>query len=173
VRAPQGKARADGVSFFSYYQPSMAPPAPAGGAAPAVDPGSTPPPKAPPPPAASPERLDFLVRGAGGVPAAFSAPAPVPPMPWIERPDRGFIAGTVVDASGAAIEGRTVRIRRGGWFRRTRKATTDADGWFGMTRLTPGRYTVRLEDARGTALPDRVEVIVIAGSVARAAMTVK
>jgi uncharacterized lipoprotein YddW (UPF0748 family) len=186
VRTPDGAGRADGVSVFSYFQPSMAPPAPAGAAAPAVVPGSTPPAQAPPPPAAAPDRLDYLVRGAGASPAAFTGPARVPPMPWIERPTHGFIAGTVsadsngpleagpsglAPSSGAAgMEGRTVRIRRTGWFRRTRKTVTDANGWFGMTQLAPGRYSVGLEDAQGRALPDRVEVAVTAGGVARAVL---
>jgi hypothetical protein len=148
----------------------MAPPAPAGAPAPAVVPGSTPPPKAPPPPAASPDRLDYLVRGAGGPPAAFTGPAPVPPMPWIERPTQGFVAGTVVDAGGSALEGRTVRIRRTGWFRRTRKTTSDANGWFGMTKLSPGKYVIQLEDAAGNVLRDRVEAVVSAGTVARVAL---
>ena len=170
VRAAEGRARADGMSFFSYYQPSMAPAAPPGGPVPVVTPGSTPPPQAPPPPAAAPDRLDYLIRGAGAAPAVFTAPAPVPPMPWIERPTHGFIAGSVSDAAGAALEGRTVRIRRTGWFRRTRKTTSDANGWFGMTRLAPGTYTVRLEDAQGNLLPDRVEVAVSVGTVARVAL---
>lgn len=74
---------------------------------------------------------------------------------------------------GAALEGRTVRIRRAGWFRRTMKTTTDANGWFGMTKLAPGRYGVELEDANGRALPDRVEVVVAPGRVARAALDSK
>ena len=94
-------------------------------------------------------------------------------MPWIDRPTQGFIAGTVTDAGGAALEGRTVRIRRTGWFRRTRKTTSDANGWFGMTKLAPGTYHVRLEDAHGNALPERVEVVVTAGSVARVPITVR
>ena len=173
VRAPDGRHRADGLSIFSYYQPSMAPPAPPGAPAAAVQPGSTPPPQAPPPPTAAADRLDYLVRGAGTSPAAFTGPAPVPPMPWIERPTHGFVAGTVAAEDGTAAEGRTIRIRRAGWFRKTRKTTSDANGWFGMTRLSPGKYHVRLEDARGNALPERVEVIVAAGAVARAAIIVK
>jgi uncharacterized lipoprotein YddW (UPF0748 family) len=172
VRSPEGRARADGVSFFSYYQPSMAPP-PAPSSAAAVQPGSTPPPQAPPPPAAAPDRLDYLIRGAGAAPSAFTSPAPVPPMPWIESPTHGFIAGSVSDAARAALEGRTVRVRRTGWFRRTRETTSDANGWFGMTRLSPGKYHVRLEDTRGSALPERVEVVVAAGGVARVAVADK
>jgi uncharacterized lipoprotein YddW (UPF0748 family) len=171
VRAADGRARADGVSFFSYYQPSMAPPAAPGAAAPVVQPGSTPPAQAPPPPAAPPGRLDYLIRGAGGQPPAFMSSAPVPAMPWIERPTHGFIAGSVADGTGAAMEGRTVRIRRTGWFRRTRKTVTDANGWFGMTKLSPGTYSVRLEDAQGNSLPERAEVTIAAGRVARVRLT--
>ena len=171
VRAPDGTHRADGVSIFSYYQPSMAPPPPAGAAAPAVVPGSTPTARTPAPPPAAPDRLDYLVRGAAGAPAAFTGPARVPPMPWIERPTHGLIAGTVTGADGGAFEGLTVRIRRTGWFRRTMKTATDANGWFGMTKLAPGKYSVGLEDANGRALPDRVEVVVTPGRVARATLS--
>jgi hypothetical protein len=66
--------------------------------------------------------------------------------------------------------GRTVRIRRTGWFRRTRKATSDANGWFGMTKLSPGKYVIQLEDAAGNVLRDRVEAVVSAGTVARVAL---
>ena len=171
VRSMDGDAKADGVSFFSYYQPSMAPAPPAGAPAPPVVPGSTPPPQALPPPIAAPDRLDYLVRGAGGAGAAFTGPAPVPPMPWIERPTHGFVAGTVSDAAGSAIEGRTVRVRRTGWFRRTRKTASDANGWFGMTKLSPGTYSVRLEDSAGRPLPVQAEVTIAAGRVARVALT--
>jgi uncharacterized lipoprotein YddW (UPF0748 family) len=167
ARTPDGKNRADGVSLFSYYQPSMAPPAPTGQAASAVTPGSTPPPQTPPPPAAAPDRLDYLIQGAGNSPAAFTGPAAVPAMSWIERPTDGFAAGTVSDAKGTAIEGHTVRIRRTGWFRKTRKTMTDATGWFGMTNLTPGTYSVRLEDPAGRPLPVQAEVTIAAGLVVR------
>jgi uncharacterized lipoprotein YddW (UPF0748 family) len=167
VRTPDGKNRADGVSLFSYFQPSLAPPPPAGAAAPTVIQGATPPAQAPPPPAAAPDRLDYLVRGAGNAPAAFTGPTAVPTMSWIERPTHGFVAGTVSDAMGAAMEGRTIRIRRTGWFRRTRKTTSDANGWFGMTKLAPGTYSVRLEDPAGRPLPVQAEVTIAAGLVAR------
>ena len=167
ARTPDGKNLADGVSLFSYFQLSMAPPPPAGAAAPTAIQGATPPPQAPPPPIAAPDRLDYLVRGAGNAPAAFTGPVAVPTMSWIERPTHGFVAGSVSDAMGAAVAGRTIRIRRTGWFRRTRRTASDANGWFGMTKLAPGKYHVRLEDAHGNALPERVEVVVTAGSVAR------
>jgi hypothetical protein len=173
ARTPDGKNRADGVSFFSYFQPSLALPPRAGAAAPTAIQGATPPPQAPPPPAAAPDRLDYLVRGAGNAPAAFTGPAAVPTMSWIERPTHGFVAGSVSDAMGAAMEGRTIRIRRTGWFRRTRKTTSDANGWFGMTKLVPGTYNVRLEDSAGRPLPVQAEVTIAAGRVARVRLTDK
>ena len=173
VRAADGRRRADGMSFFSYYQPSMAPVPPPGAVTPFVTPGSTPPPQAPPPPTAAQDRLDYLLRGAGHAAPAFTGPASVPPMPWIEQPTHGLVAGIVLGANGATLEGRTVRVRRTGWFRRTRRTTTDANGWFGMTQLAPGVYSVRLEDPAGRPLPVRAEVAIAAGRVARARLTEK
>ena len=187
VRSPEGRARADGVSFFSYFSPSLRPipsaatgaavTQPAAGAAAAAQTRPAVAPAAPVPPtqAAEPDRLDFLVRGVGNVRPAFTAPAPapVPAMPWIERPTQGFIAGTVVDAGAHAVEASTIRIRRTGWFRKTRRTTTDANGWFGMTRLSPGTYHIRLEDRGGKAGRERVEVIVKAGGVSRARLVLK
>jgi hypothetical protein len=90
-------------------------------------------------------------------------------MPWLERPTTGFVAGTVNDGAGGAVEAATIRIRRTGWFRKTRRTASDANGWFGMTRLAPGKYLVRLEDERGKTVGERVEVVVTGGGVARAA----
>jgi len=84
-------------------------------------------------------------------------------MPWIENPTRGFLAGTAVD-------GARVSVRRHGWFRRTRRVTADGNGWFGMTRLKPGKYRVRLERPGRTAAAETVTVEVRAGEVARAAL---
>jgi hypothetical protein len=185
VRSPESRARADGVSFFSYFSPSLRPtPSAATGAAvtqaagsaaaaaqtrPAVARAAP----APPTQAAEPDRLDFVGRGVGNVRPAFTAPAPVPAMPWIERPTRGFIAGTVVDAGAHAVEASTIRIRKTGWFRKTTRTTTDANGWFGMTRLSPGTYYIRLEDRGGKAGRERVELVVNAGAVARATLVAK
>jgi hypothetical protein len=185
VRLPEGRARADGVSFFSYFSPSLRPAPPAATGAPAPQPAAgaaaaaqsraaiAPAAPAPPTQAADPDRLDYLVRGVGNATAAFTVPAPVPAMPWIERPTRGFIAGTVVDAGAHAVEASTIRIRKTGWFRKTKRTTSDANGWFGMTRLSPGTYHIRLEDRGGKAGRERVEVIVKAGGVSRATLAVK
>ncbi len=165
VRDGRGRDRADGVSIFSYFQPS-APPAPATPA-----PAGTAPPLpvvAPPPP--RPERLDFLVNGIAPTHGAFERPAAVPPMPWLERPTRGYVAGTVTDAAGAGLEGVTVRIVRRRLFGGTKRTTTDANGWFGMTGLKPGRYRVEIERAAGETSAARAEIEVKAGQVARAAL---
>ena len=159
ARALEGRARADGVSLFSYFQPKTRPDAPRSGegAAPSREP-------------LDPSRLDFLALGAGGAPPAFDAPAAVPPMPWIERPTTGFLAGTVERVDGATAEGMTVEVRRTGWLRRTRRTTTDGSGWFGMTKLKPGTYRVQLQGADGKGSRERNQVIVRAGSVARTAL---
>lgn len=144
--------------------PSEAAPAPAVQAVPA---GSTPPPSAPPPPPPAPERLDYLVLGAGSAPAAFAGSAPVPAMPWIERPAEGWIAGTVVNKPGKAVERRTIRIRSARGPGKILKATSDASGWFGMARLAPGTYRVQLENEKGKTVGSRIDVVVTAGSVSR------
>ncbi len=185
VRTPEGRSGADGVSFFSYFSPSLRPAPPGASGAPTAQsaagtaavaqprPAGAPAAPAPPTQAAEPDRLDYLVRGAGSAPAAFTAPAPVPAMPWIERPTTGFIAGMVSDAEGRAVEAFTIRIRKTGWLRKTKRTTTDANGWFGMTRLSPGTYHVRLEDRAGKARRERVEVVVAAGAVARVTLVAR
>jgi uncharacterized lipoprotein YddW (UPF0748 family) len=175
VRTPDGKTSANGFSIYSYFQPAMAPtPAVATGATLAAT--SAPAPPRPAPAGASapdPGRLDFLVKGFGTEPPALTAPAPVPAMPWIETPTRGRIAGSVIDASGQVVDGQAMRIRRTGWFRRTARTTTDANGWFGMMSLKPGTYDVRLEDHAGKTTGERTRIRVTVGAVARAALTIK
>lgn len=145
VRASAGRRRADGVSLYSYFRPSLLP--------------QTADPERPPANVkAAPDRFGFLVDGAGEAAPPFLAEAPLPSLPWVERPTRGFLAGTAVD-------GATVGVRRHGWFRRTRSLTADGNGWFGMTRLKAGKYRVRLEHSGRT---ETVTVEVRAGEVARA-----
>jgi hypothetical protein len=155
ARASAGRRRAEGVSLFSYFRPAGPPPASGAEALPA---------------AAAPDRLDFLSRGAAQAAAAHAAPATVPPMPWLERPQRGFIAGTVTAPGGVPHDGARVSVRRSGWFRKTQRTTSDGNGWFGMSRLKPGRYRVRVEAPAGAAASAPIEVEVRAGEVARAAL---
>lgn len=140
-------AAADGVSIFSYFSPSLAPP---GSTPAAATPGQ-------PPPPPRPGRLDFLVRGADSTPGAFIRRVPVPPMPWLDHPDRGSLAGTFLDRSGAGIDGvRVTLARRDAPSRQPRELTTDANGWFGAAGLEPGRYRVTVDGARGPAADVKV-----------------
>src|SRR5262249_6981984 len=57
---------------------------------------------------------------------------------------KGSIKGTVTDPNGAAVAGATVRIT-GPTGERT--LTTNSDGNFEVTNLTPGQYEVRIEQS--------------------------
>lgn len=122
-----------GVSFFSHAVPVL----PA-----AVKPGTD----LPAVPVSGSDRLAFLSHGVDSTPGAFARPAPVPSMPWMEHPDRGWIAGTV--AAREAGENDTVEVtivRRRYWpFGNTTKVRTDGNGYFAAARLKPGRYEVSI-----------------------------
>lgn len=153
VRAASDGHRANGVSFFSYAVPRLPPQVAPGSELPAV----------PDPLAAGTDRLAFLVNGVDHVKGVFTRPAPVPAMPWIAAPTRGWIAGIVKAATPGAADGLTVKVRRSGFplFRRTRTVQTDGNGYFGLTNVKPGRYRVWVG-------PVRTEVAVERGRVARA-----
>jgi uncharacterized lipoprotein YddW (UPF0748 family) len=142
VRATDGKHRADGMSFYSYFRPSAPPTA----VAPVTTPGA-PPPEPTTEADPSSDRLDFVTAGTDGGAGLFTDDAPLPVMDWIERPERGFITGRLVDGEGKAIEAASIRIKRKGLFRRATHVTTDSNGWFGLTRQKPGSYTVRVAGA--------------------------
>lgn len=148
-----------GVSFFSYAVPEQ----PA-----ALKPGTD----LPAVPVTGAQRLAFLAEGTGGVPGAFQRPALPPQMPWLSAPDRGWIAGTVTAATATDADGAVVTIvRRRFWpFGNTRRATADANGYFGLGKLPPGRYEVSLAKPGVSGL--KVEVRVEAGKVSRANLSV-
>jgi uncharacterized lipoprotein YddW (UPF0748 family) len=142
ARTPEGGARASGVSFFSYAAPQTS--------------------------AASGDRIAFLGEGVASLPAPFPRAAPVPPMPWIDRPERGSIAGTVEAAAPTDADTIVVRVKRTGFrpFSRAKRVWTDGNGYFGLTNVKPGSYRVWTE-RRGA--PKRVvRVAVTAGKVSRA-----
>jgi uncharacterized lipoprotein YddW (UPF0748 family) len=146
--------RVTGVSFFSYAVPVPAPPREA---------GST----ATPAPVPVRERLAFLADGADGRPAAFPRPAPVPMMPWIEQPTHGWIAGIVTGATPELRDGVVVKVtRKRFWpFGNSTLVRTDGNGFFGRTKVKPGRYAVSIRDADGRSRVQ--ELRVSAGRVAR------
>jgi hypothetical protein len=86
-------------------------------------------------------------------------------MPWIERPEHGWIAGVVSATDVASADGAAVKVRRSGFrlFRRTRTVLADGNGYYGLTKLKPGRYYVWVD---GSNEP-RATVVVEAGQVAR------
>ena len=156
VRRPDGGHHADGVSFFSYASPQQPPDGATDSASTAVAPAG-----------GGADRLAFLAEGNGQTPPAFARPAPVPAMPWIDRPQVGWIAGIVHGPASPADTVR-VRIKRTGFalFRRATLVETDGNGYYGLTNVKPGRYRVWLDgnDADGSS----VEVVVEAGKVTRA-----
>ena len=111
------------------------------------------------------ERLLFLAAGTPAAPGAFPSPAPLPRFPWVDSPACGHLAGVVAAATRREADDLEVEVRRTGLFRRTRRLRTDANGFFGVAGLAPGRYRVRLARSRP---PRRTAfVTVIAGRVAR------
>jgi hypothetical protein len=86
-------------------------------------------------------------------------------MPWIEQPDRGWIAGTVAAATAGGHDGIEVSItRRRFWpFGNTTRVRTDGNGYFGLAKLKPGRYEVSIESPGAL----RWEVSVERGRVSR------
>jgi uncharacterized lipoprotein YddW (UPF0748 family) len=120
-----------------------------------------------PAPGAGVDRLVFLVDGAGGARGPFGAPVRVPAMPWIERPQRGWLAGTMRPAAPGGHDGVVVKVRRKGlWlFSRETRVRTDGNGYFGLANMKPGRYEV--STGTGTAAR-KIEVRVAAGKVTRA-----
>jgi uncharacterized lipoprotein YddW (UPF0748 family) len=158
VRSGHAGRTADGISLFSYAVPRLPPEVVAGTDLPAVT----------DPAAIGRERLAFLADGIDRAPGPFARPSRVPGMPWIERPERGWIAGVVGATPSASADGVRVYARRTGFslFRRTRRAETDGNGYFGFTNLKPGRYRVWVGGAVRHATP--VQVVVEAGRVSRA-----
>lgn len=157
VRRPDGGRHVDGVSFFSFAVPRTPPQAkPAESYAAAVV------------PQLGADGIAFLAEGIAGTPGAFARPAPVPPMPWIGRPEYGWIAGIVTAATPNHADGATVKIKRTGFalFRRARSVQTDGNGFFGVTNVAPGRYRVWLE--RPGQKSAAAVVTVEAGKVTRA-----
>ncbi len=139
VRQESHRQRVEGICFFSYTSLYRTPAAAANGpvlAAPrvAIEPQ---------------ERVGFLVSGAASWPGPFAAATSRPPMPWIDAPRSAYISGVARKADGSALDGGTIRVRQTGLFARTRRVTTDGNGYFGLTNLKPGKYRLQVE-ARGS-----------------------
>ena len=151
ARRPDDDDRVVGVSFFSYAVPAL----PA-----AVKPGTD----LPATPVTGSERLSFLSQGTAESQAPFVRRAAVPPMPWRDNPQTGWIAGIVPARAAPDNDGVLVRIRRKRFwpFGNTTRVHTDGNGFFGAGNLEPGEYEVSLEQDRTT-----LKVRVLAGRVTR------
>jgi hypothetical protein len=157
VRQPDGDDRLAGVAFFSYAVPALPPVPTAENGAPLTS-------RAVPEPGV--DRLAFLADGVPPVSPAFERFVPLPRMPWIDTPTRGWISGVVRASSPALVDDVAISIRRTGWFHPTATVRTDGNGFFGLTDVAPGRYQVRVE---GNGVPrTTAKVQVVAGRVARA-----
>ncbi len=68
----------------------------------------------------------------------------------------GSIEGVVTDSTGAAVPGVTViATRQGG---RTTSATTNEEGFFRISNVEPGMYTVSVEAVKGFAKFEQADV---------------
>ena len=154
ARADEG-GRVVGVSFYSYAVPARPD---------ALKPGTDLPAVA----ITGADRLRFLIDGADGAPGVFAQPAPVPPMPWIDRPEEGWIAGTLKRTTLDDVDGVSVKVRRKRlWpFGNTTVVRSDGNGYFGLAKVTPGRYEITVP-TRGDS-PRKQGVHVTAGKVSRA-----
>jgi uncharacterized lipoprotein YddW (UPF0748 family) len=105
------------------------------------------------------------------LPAVFSAPAEIPPMPWKSAPTRGHVAGRVTTNTGIAIDQILVELRDPETDAVLRSRLTDGSGYIAFVDLVPGRYKVFLpDDARVTG--KRVALVTVgAGAVARVSIT--
>lgn len=151
----RGLARGEGpagVSLFSYRVPVAAPDG--SEAASNALPG---------------ERLLFLSAGTPDSPPAFPAPVPLPSFPWVDRPSDGMVAGLVRAGRREDADEVEVEVRHTGLFRKTRRVLTDANGFFGLARLAPGSYRVRLAADHGSS----TVVEVRPGRVARAELSAR
>lgn len=146
--------RVAGVSFFSYAVPRQ----PA-----VVKPGTD----LPAVPVTGRDRLAFLADGTETADAAFPLPAPVPVMPWIVSPKRGWIAGVVTAPTPTGADGAVVKVtRRRFWpFGNTTRVVADGNGYFGLAKVKPGRYAVSLDRPERSSV--EFEVRVEPGKVAR------
>jgi uncharacterized lipoprotein YddW (UPF0748 family) len=157
ARTPEGKERADGVSFFSYANLGVVATsqgAKVGGLPPIQLAQND-----------SSEREAFLTQGEPPEPAAFSGPAPIPQMEWIEQPVKGWVLGVAKGGNGKGLDGLKVALKQPGWFHRARRSLTDGNGFFGFTELKPGRYLISLEITQKARMQQQIEVV--AGQVTR------
>jgi uncharacterized lipoprotein YddW (UPF0748 family) len=95
----------------------------------------------------------------------FTTPAAVPDMPWKSQPVSGYLMGTITDPTGKNYDGIKV-IVKSDELKVQRAVVTDGSGWYGLTRLVPGRYQVLVDHPDFATV--RLDVTVQAGQVCEA-----
>jgi len=86
-----------------------------------------------------------LTQPVADAPPVFAGTATVPDMPWKSRPSTGHALGTLVDAAGASLADRAVKLVDADGTT-VRMVTTDGRGQFGFVDLAPGRYRVTADE---------------------------
>lgn len=98
-------------------------------------------------------------------PGLWDADVAVPAMPWLSHPTTGAIMGTVLNADLSPKDGDIVTIMLSGGA--VHKTVADGNGFYAVTGLTPGNYTVfdeRANWAENTGVgAGRVTTITYAG----------
>ena len=120
-----------------------------------------------PAPGAGVDRLAFLVAMPDGAPGPFASPVSAPPMPWIERPERGWLGGVVRGSASESADGTVVKVKRKRFwpFAGTTRIRADGNGHYALANVKPGRYEVSTRVAGATR---KAFVTVAAGRVASA-----
>ncbi|UAC49540.1 family 10 glycosylhydrolase [Bacillus aquiflavi] len=96
--------------------------------------------------------------------AVFEQKVRVPEMPWKTNPITGYLMGVLEDQSGQLVGDTMIELKGEEGFAKFIK--TDGNGWFGVSKLTPGNYIIKYK-TESTNAPT-VHVKVEAGKVTTA-----
>lgn len=99
-------------------------------------------------------------------PPIFEFPVPAPSIPWKDQPTKGHLMGTVKTPDGVPFDQIHVDLYDAETDVLIATRVTDGTGWFGFVDLAPGRYKVKVDQARAHGHHQMVTVTVSAGEVA-------
>ncbi|SDW29825.1 Uncharacterized lipoprotein YddW, UPF0748 family [Marininema mesophilum] len=77
----------------------------------------------------------------------FKQPVPTPDMPWKGCIGEGYVIGNVLDRNGLPMDNAQITMR--GLGRKRIQMKTDGHGFFGVSSVRPGLYTLRLKNPPG------------------------
>jgi uncharacterized lipoprotein YddW (UPF0748 family) len=158
TRIKSGKYAADGVSIFSYFSLTKHEPQ-------VVETSTT-------MPATTAEALLAFTSGSGPMAPVFPSAVAVPHPDWLDNPSTGWLAGFVSRTDGKPADGATVVIRRAGGFplfKRKNRVVADGNGFYGFSRIKPGRYVITLSGNQNT----KAEAEIAAGKVTRTNLNIR